>query len=509
MMGLFAHIQFCNRVQILMNLPPDSRKIDYPVDILLLCALKDEFDEVLAVNSGLVSQGWSKAIDSTGRIIAEAEFMSNDEQRLRIRTTWAGYMGREHVQSLASNIIKNTSIKCLAMSGICAGRRGSVELGDVIFGERLWSYDTGKLIVENGLKVFQGDMLQYRPTEIWVQHMQELKIPDSASWLTERPFLPYENQENWVLMRLLGGEDPMTHTDFNKCCPDWPEVLNRLWGREWVKEPLELTKKGQTYIKKLSLLYPKDLPKVQRFRIHVAPIATGAVLQEDESLFQKLSLSMRKVLGVEMEASGLASIADTHQLPVIVAKGVSDYGDRFKDDRYRKFAARASAEALILLLRNTSHLYKQNLMVSNQPLSPLKSETVRLLDPEKPDEDQVRNQKNLLKFSDRREKKKSPKRIIRDCLEESFNATNIRSFCFNHPELEKIHKDSREGDLFDSIIDRLIQYCYENGIVEDLWNCIEQDRENQYTKYYHKWKNATETTFKEPDDLLSTHLSAT
>lgn len=65
---------------------------------------------------------------------------------------------------------------------------------------------------------------------------------------------------------------------------------------------------------------------------------------------------MRKVLGVEMEASALGALGELHGLPVVVAKGVSDYGDAFKDDRYRHFAARAAAECLIALLRDGADL---------------------------------------------------------------------------------------------------------------------------------------------------------
>ena len=106
------------------------------------------------------------------------------------------------------------------MSGICAGRRGKVELGDVIFAERLWSYDAGKSVLEDGREVFQGDMLQYRPPEKWVQHMQNIEIPASAQWLKERPLLPFEHQENWVLQRLVAGENPTEQHDFENACPD-------------------------------------------------------------------------------------------------------------------------------------------------------------------------------------------------------------------------------------------------------------------------------------------------
>ncbi|SJZ51470.1 Phosphorylase superfamily protein [Trichlorobacter thiogenes] len=327
-----------------------------PIDILLLCALKDEFDEVLSVRDGIIAPGWRMAPDLSGRIVADAQFATNSGVPISIRATYAGYMGREQTQAVASSIICSSSVKCLAMSGICAGRRGEVALGDVIFGERLWSYDSGKSRVESGHETFEYDMLQYRPSEVWVQQMQAVKFAGTPSWMEERPRLTYECQENWVLKCLLNCIDPKAQADFESQCPNWSKVLEHLTQKKWITEPLTLTDQGKSYIEDLCSRFPTQLPQPANFQIHVAPIATGAAVKVDDQLFPKLSVSMRKVLGVEMEASGLAALAEAHKIPAIIAKGVSDFGDKFKDDRYRKFAARASAEALILLLRNSNHL---------------------------------------------------------------------------------------------------------------------------------------------------------
>jgi len=327
------------------------------VDVLVLCALKDEFDQLLAVKDGLLSDGWIQSNASNGRIVADATFSTDNDSRLSIRATWAANMGREQTQAVIGELTRDTSVKCIAMSGICAGRRGKTELGDVIIADRLWSYDAGKSVVDSeGNEFFQGDMLQYRPSETWVQHMQNISVPDSAQWLLDRPLLPLEYQENWVLQRLLAEENPIQDSQFDVDCPDWKEVLERLWERNWVERPLVLTKAGREHIEELSLLHPKGLPSPNKFNIHVAPIATGAVVKEDPDIFSKLSGAMRKVLGLDMEASGLAATAEAQQVPVIVAKAVSDFGDTYKDDRYREFAARASAETLIMLLRSGAHL---------------------------------------------------------------------------------------------------------------------------------------------------------
>lgn len=129
------------------------------IDILLFCALEDEYNQVLQVKDGLSEQGWMEKHDQSGRIVADGIFATHHGKEITVRTTWMAYMGREQAQAVASASNQNTPVKCIAMSGICAGSRGKVGLGDVVFANRLWSYDAGKLVVEDGVEKFEGDML--------------------------------------------------------------------------------------------------------------------------------------------------------------------------------------------------------------------------------------------------------------------------------------------------------------------------------------------------------------
>jgi len=329
----------------------------FAIDVLLICALKDEYDQVLKVTDGLQDSGWHEHPLVSGWIVADAGFTTATGGTLRIRATHASHMGRELVQAVASKLIGEQPARCIAMSGICAGRLGKVSLGDVIFADRLWSYDAGKLTIEDGKKKFQGDPIQYNPSKVWVQRMQHVPIPPpDTPWLSSRPRLPLEHQEDWVMLRVLASEEPSKHPDFKSACPNWSNVLPRLWKREWLEKPLTLTVAGKQHAEELNLLHLATLPAPPDFMIHVAPMATGAAVSEDEGIFPRLADSMRKVLGIEMEASALGALGEVHVIPVVVAKGVSDYGDSFKDDRYREFAARASAELLIAFLRNAADL---------------------------------------------------------------------------------------------------------------------------------------------------------
>lgn len=329
------------------------------IDILLLCALKDEYDQVINVIDGIQSAVWLEHNDPSGRCVADATFLTEQNTKITIRATWAPHMGRDAIQSHASKIINETQLKCICMSGICAGRRGKVELGDVIFAERLWSYDAGKTIIEKGKEVFQADMRLHGPSDLWIQHMQNIKVSnfETKTWMKNRPDNPYENQELWAMNCLDKNAYPLELADLKTKCPDWTVIVKRLLQRGWIDQKQQLTELGKSKLHEFNFLYPEGLPPLQDFRSHVAPIATGSTVQEDDELFTRLASSMRKVLGVDMEASALSALGEAHGIPVIIAKGVSDFGDTFKDDRYRSFAARASAELLIAFLRKNSNLF--------------------------------------------------------------------------------------------------------------------------------------------------------
>jgi nucleoside phosphorylase len=87
-------------------------------------------------------------------------------------------------------------------------------------------------------------------------------------------------------------------------------------------------------------------------RIHIGPLASGASVLANESLFDQVKEQNRKLLGVDMEGYGVmaaASEAPAPQPEAIVMKSVSDFADENKDDRFRHYAAYTSACALRLL----------------------------------------------------------------------------------------------------------------------------------------------------------------
>ena len=328
-------------------------------DVLIICALRDEYNALLKTLGGETS--WKEEVVD-GWTVAKATIASASGT-LSLMATWQNFMGREQAIAATTSLLQQEKnrIKCICMTGICAGRRGKVHLGDVIFADRLWSYDAGKSVVIGGVESFQGDQLQFRPNPKILQRMQSFKL-EEEKWLDFRPQYSLDYQERWLILQLFEGIQPTDNEIFKTYCPSFSEVIKRLKKRNWITpQGFNLTDEGLKEAATLKEEYLFGLPNDPDFSLHIAPMATGSTVKEDENIFNYLAdRDMRKVLGIDMEASGLAALGEILDIPIIISKAVSDYGDTFKDDTYRHFASRAAAECLIKLLINCSDLILDN-----------------------------------------------------------------------------------------------------------------------------------------------------
>ncbi len=130
-------------------------------------------------------------------------------------------------------------------------------------------------------------------------------------------------------------------------------MVERLWRRQWLVEDVrELTDEGRKKARRLNTKYVKGLPAQPPFKVHVGPIGTGDQVIQDPDIWNKLASTMRHVLGLEMEAAAIGAMQRLHRIEnMLVMKAVMDFANEDKDDHFKPFAARASAECLIKFLR--------------------------------------------------------------------------------------------------------------------------------------------------------------
>jgi nucleoside phosphorylase len=324
------------------------------VDVLVIAALKEEFDALLEVTGG--EEAWEKFSNQNFTKYYFRDFESEQGFSFRVAAMWAHKMGATAAAALATELTRELSPRCLAMCGICAGKRDDVFLGDVLVADRVFRYDEGKLKVQREDKVFQPDLTTFNLKPKWKTAVQEMINKWRPSFINERS-LSIDYQSNWLLRVLAafeqnGESHPNKHPDINRYCPNRKAAMERLREKEWIeKQGFKLTIKGRQGLEE-SQFYSPDSPELDPdFSIHLGPIATGTGVQQDPLIFNKIAEFQRKIIGLEMEGEAIGIVSEIQELDYMVfVKGVCDYADEFKDDSFRQFAAKASADFLISFL---------------------------------------------------------------------------------------------------------------------------------------------------------------
>lgn len=332
------------------------------VDALIVTALQDELEAVLALGER-GRDGWQEARDPAGFPYYVREISNDRGQPLRVAAAWSGRMGESAAAARAQGLIDELDPGCLAMCGICAGKRGEVSLGDVIVADRVYSYDEGKRVAPRGGGEEGGffhDLETYNLERTWNMDaaLFAREFERSTALARERP--PSAASQAWWLRHALyasqveGAPPPASRPERAQRCPGWAERIGEMEAAGVLRigdDGLELTEAGMAQVRRDRVIYPDGPPPERPFRVHIGPIATGKAVQEDPGLFERLKPIGRKVLGVEMEAAAIGYVAERLGRRSIIAKAVSDHGDHDKDDSFRAFACRASAEFLFAFLR--------------------------------------------------------------------------------------------------------------------------------------------------------------
>ena len=324
-------------------------------DVLIVTAVPEEHQAVLDAGGG--AGAWTEHEGPMGLPVAFREIDAEGGGSLTVAVTQALGMGGPSAVIAAAAALKAYEVRCLAMCGVCAGRRGDVALGDVIIADRVWQYGAGKRKAQtvDGKRVVeeQEDIEMYRlHPPAWKQAAERFRIDPEAEWLALRP-RSYEEQGDWILERVHRGADPTTDADSKTKCADLDKALARLWKLKLLKkQTLTLTAAGKKHIEQLLLVNRDALPEPKPLRVHVGPIASGNQVMQDDGVFPHLAASVRKVLGIDMEVAAIGNLARTGGLESsVVMKAVMDHADADKSDNFKKFAARASGECLLAFVK--------------------------------------------------------------------------------------------------------------------------------------------------------------
>lgn len=153
--------------------------------------------------------------------------------------------------------------------------------------------------------------------------------------------------------------DPSWHWESGKHSmvgdqPSFSPAPNQIYVPRKLRNRFEQLGKDESFLAAIRRDFDGDKPK-QKPRLLIGPMASGSAVLNNRSFLDLIKAQDRKALAVEMEAYGVYTAAEESDLPVAQAfciKGVSDFADGTKEDRYQAYAAYTSARAFQRLMED-------------------------------------------------------------------------------------------------------------------------------------------------------------
>lgn len=126
------------------------------IDCAIITAVQNEWNQLF--NCGIEWKEYAKSDDPTQYFYSEYESKGDV---INILIAKQSQMGMAAASMLTTKIINTFSPKLVCMVGIAGGRKGEVELGDIIVANESWDYGSGKIKTEEQGEIsFSSEMHQ-------------------------------------------------------------------------------------------------------------------------------------------------------------------------------------------------------------------------------------------------------------------------------------------------------------------------------------------------------------
>ena len=253
-----------------------------PTDVLVLTALPVELSAARLAFG--IDEETPAAKTEIGQNHWRAQVRTNKGTLATCTIATFGTAGNVDAAATTATLLMEFKPKLVVMIGIAAGMRKKTALGDVVIADRAVAYE-GAALLAGGQVEARAET--YRPAFSTQQDVSNYLA--SALSVTARLELARVKQG-------LQFPDSSTAGDVSKSV----------------------------------------MPKA-------ATIASGEKLLRDPEKFRQLRELHGKVEVAEMEAAGIFAACTQHSVPSLVIRGISDFGDKKKDNSFHELASRAAA----------------------------------------------------------------------------------------------------------------------------------------------------------------------
>lgn len=289
------------------NIYKETKTSQY--DLAILCALKEEFDEIKNL-----SEEWNEVTLDHEKYLTTI-FKNKDGNDIKVIAKCMYNMGMVESASFTTRMVNLVKPKYFVMTGIAAGiKDDDIYVGDILIPQLVWNWQSGKLKKVNE-KYFDSKTNKYRKkmVDYFDEDMRQISLK--------------KNLCDIVNEKLLYDEE-----FFKKLVDDFSIA----YPSEQINEIRENITRNR---------FPKVI--MEKMVSGSAVVANSDIIDE---------IKHRKLVGLEMEAYGvfyaIKQVEDYSDTKVLVIKSICDFADEAKEDSYHRFASYASA-------RTMHHLFTQ------------------------------------------------------------------------------------------------------------------------------------------------------
>lgn len=149
------------------------------VDLVIICALETpECDAVLKL-----PWNWRASRPIDDLIFVRDGWFNSGNKKFTVAVVFATRMGMIATALKSFAVISILKPKAIGMTGICAGVKGKVNIGDVLFADPAWDFQSGKRVKDKGNSSFSIAPHQLIPSYSIRCHIEQLK--SDTAFLTE------------------------------------------------------------------------------------------------------------------------------------------------------------------------------------------------------------------------------------------------------------------------------------------------------------------------------------
>ena len=333
-----------------------SNEVTY-VDVCVVCAMADEAQAFLEAATDHCHSAWEQRTSPHhGYYYRFTTLQNMSGETLALHVSWLPRYGPQEMTTHLQWVLEEYRPRFAIMTGICAGDKSSVALGDLIVAERTFTYDSGKFALDqHGQRVHLHDALTHQLDanilgfvsmfDAWKPLVAQLHRPPSK-----------RQQREWLLNTLLDEQTPtvkqIPQDILETHAPVWRRIIHELQSGPDPILSSSMALRERSEIENRH--YGKDpFPYADptEARCYIKPLASSSAVRSDDP-FWDIQVPVRGAVAIELEGAAFSATVDSFpEEKWLIVKGVSDYADSDKDDSYRHYSCAASAIYALCFIR--------------------------------------------------------------------------------------------------------------------------------------------------------------